>query len=54
MRSLPGGNAMRSLPGLFAARKPHMLPAASRTGGRILNTYIGSRSKILYILHNDP
>lgn len=45
---------MRSLPGLFAARKPHMLPAASRTGGRILNTYIGSRSKILYILHNDP
>ena len=50
----PGGNAMRSLPGLFAARKPHMLPAAIRTGERILNTYIGSHSKILYILHNGP
>ena len=45
---------MRSLPGLFAAQKPHMLPAASRTGERILNMYIGSRSKILYIPHNDP
>ena len=45
---------MRSRPGLFAARKPHMLPADIRTGERILNTYIGNRSKILYILYNDP
>lgn len=45
---------MRSLPGPFAARKPHMLLASSRTGERILNTYIGNHSKILYILHNVP
>ena len=44
---------MRSSPGPFAARKAHIPLAASQTSKQILNTYIGSGSKILYILHND-
>lgn len=44
---------MRSSRGLLPPGKLHILLAASQTSKLILNTYIGSGSKILYILHND-
>lgn len=44
---------MRSARGLLPPGKLHIRLAASQTSKQIFNTYIGSGSKILYILHND-